>query len=168
MNNHRFLENKFYNEIIFHIYNALPNLKKFYQFKESTDYEDTNLSFDLVFNMNFTISVRIRKNKYIAYNDLTIRSKSLNNGKTEINKIMEGKAQIYFYAYMNKQENELVKIRISDIDSIRILTNKKKYIKKTNNDGTEFFAYKFNQIQKTNGAIYKFDKNYNYERTTIL
>jgi len=158
MNNHRFLENKFYNEIILHISKALPDLQKHYQFKESTDYEDSNLSFDLVFNMNFTISIRIRKNKYIPFNDLTIRSKSLNNGKTEIDKIMEGKAQVYFYAYMNKEENELIKIRIADVDSIRKLTNQNKYINKVNSDNTEFYAYKFSEIKKTNGDIYKFDK----------
>jgi len=159
MDNHRFLENKFHNEIILHISKALPNLQRYYQFKESTDYEDSNLSFDLVFNMDFTISIRIRKNKYIPFNDLTIRSKSLNNGKTEIDKIMEGKAQVYFYAYMNKEENELIKIRIADVDSIRKLTNENKYIKRDNNDGTKFYAYKFNEIHQVNGDIYKFDKD---------
>ena len=158
MNNHRFLENKFHNEIILHISKALPNLQRYYQFKESTDYEDSNLSFDLVFNMDFTISIRIRKNKYIRFNDLTIRSKSLNNGKTEIDKIMEGKAQVYFYAYMNEEQNELVKIRIADVDSIRKLTKENKYIKGDNYDGTKFYAYKFNDIKKINGDIYKFDK----------
>ena len=63
MDNVRFLENKFKKEIEQHISKALPNLTKYFKFRPSTNEEDSNLSFDLVFKLDFTISVRIRKNK---------------------------------------------------------------------------------------------------------
>ena len=87
---------------------------------------------------------------------MTIRSKSKNNGKTEIHKIMEGKAQVYFYAYMNKEEDDLIKVRIADVEAIRKLTFVKDYIHKKNNDNTEFYAYNFKDIEQMQGNIYKF------------
>lgn len=161
MNNYRFLENKFSEEIKFHIKKCLPNLyDNFLEFRPASQYEDGNLSFDLVFNINFTVSVRIRKFKYIKYPDLTIRSRTKNNGITEIDKIKSGLAQVYFYAYMNSEETELVKIRIVNVDAIRELINLKIYNEKINTDSTEFLTFKFKDILQKKGDIYKFDKLY--------
>lgn len=158
MDNVRFLENKFNSEIQFHINKALPNLiDKFCTYRPATEYEDGNLSFDLVFDLNFTISIRIRKFKYIKYSDLTIRSKSKNGYQTEIDKINKGMAQIYFYAYMNELEDKLIKIRIVNVDSIRLLTIENNFSKKTNLDNTEFYTYKFSDIKNKKGDIYQFD-----------
>ena len=157
MDDIRFLENKFYNEIKHHISLALPKIK-FISFRLSTENEDTKLSFDMVCDASLIISIRIRKNEYIRYNDLTIRSKTQNNGKTEIDKIINNKNQIYFYAYMNKEETYLEKIRIVDVSAIINLTNKEKYTKRKNYDGSEFNAYKFSDIKEEGGAIYKYDK----------
>tara|TARA_R110000737_G_scaffold347633_1_gene379547 strand:+ start:578 stop:1057 length:480 start_codon:yes stop_codon:yes gene_type:complete len=156
MNNIRFLENKFFKEIKKHILLALPKIQ-YINFRLSTDEEDTKLSFDMVCNINILISIRIRKNKFKVYNDLTIRSRSKNNGKTEIDKIMDNKSQIYFYAYMNEEENLLEKIRIVDVETIKKLTIKEKYQKRKNNDGTEFNTYLFSEIKKENGDIYQYD-----------
>lgn len=156
MNDIRFLENKFFKEIKKHILLALPKIQ-YINFRLSTDEEDTKLSFDMVCNIDILISIRIRKNKFKVYNDLTIRSKSKNNGKTEINKIMDNKSQIYFYAYMNEEENLLEKIRIVDVATIKKLTIKEKYQKRKNNDGTEFNTYLFSEIKKENGDIYQYD-----------
>jgi len=156
MNNIRFLENKFFKEIKKHILLALPKIQ-YINFRLSTDEEDTKLSFDMVCNIDILISIRIRKNKFKVYNDLTIRSRSKNNGKTEIDKIMDNKSQIYFYAYMNEEENLLEKIRIVDVETIKKLTIKEKYQKRKNNDGTEFNTYLFSEIKKENGDIYQYD-----------
>lgn len=156
MNDIRFLENKFFKEIKKHILLALPKIQ-YINFRLSTDEEDTKLSFDMVCNINILISIRIRKNKFKVYNDLTIRSRSKNNGKTEIDKIMDNKSQIYFYAYMNEEENLLEKIRIVDVETIKKLTIKEKYQKRKNNDGTEFNTYLFSEIKKENGDIYQYD-----------
>ena len=99
-------------------------------------------------NIDMMVSVRIRDNKYKRFQDLTIRSKSKNGGKTEIDKILEGKAQIYFYAYMNKEESDLEEINICDIDILRSLHKENKYTKQNNYDGTKFNAYKFQDIKK--------------------
>lgn len=159
MNNHRFLELKYKDEIEKHIKLALPNLYgSFIQFKESDDYEDSNLSFDLVFNFNFTISIRIRNYKYLKYNDMTIRYKTIKGNKTEFDKIKEGLAQIYFYAYECPKNESFVKVRMSDVKAIRKLINDEKFITKNNLDGSMLAAFKFNDIASYGGAIYKFDK----------
>ena len=158
MNDIRFLENKFAEEIQKHIKKALPNLNdSFMQFRQSTELEDSKLSFDLVFNLGFTVSIRIRKYDYIKYNDLTIRSKSKSNGYTEIDKIKAGLARIYFYAYMNLQETELIKIRIVNVDAIRKLIKHGIFEERRNNDSTEFIAMKFSDINENGGAIYQYD-----------
>jgi hypothetical protein len=155
MDNFRKLENKFFKEIEFHIKKAYPKING--NLVPSTDKEDTELSFDAKIN-DKQFSIRIRKHKYLKYPDLTIRAKSKNNGRTEIDKITDGLAQVYFYAYMNKEENFLVKVRIVDVVSIRKLTQKNKFKKRKNNDGTEFNTYLFSDIKKENGAVYKYDK----------
>lgn len=159
MGNHRFLENKFKDEIERHLKNALPNLYGTHIiFRQADDYEDGNLCFDLVFNFNFTVSIRVRKNKYIRFNDLTIRSRSKLGNKTELDKIKEGMSQVYFYAYMNKEENRLEKVRIADVDAIRKLIKEGSFIGPIpNNDGTEFISFKFKDIKNKGGAIYKFN-----------
>jgi len=155
MNDVRKLENKFLKIIEYHIKKAFPNAKG--KLLLSTDKEDTELSFDAKID-NIEISIRIRKYKYLKYNDITIRSRSKNGGKTEIDKIKEGLAQIYFYSYMDEQEKELVKVRIVDVNSIRQLTKLNIFEHKKNKDSTEFYTYKFKDIKQYNGAIYKYNK----------
>ena len=159
MNDYRVLEYKFKEEIEKHLKKALPNIHDvFAVYRASNDYEDSNLSFDLVFNLEFTVSIRIRKNKYLKFNDLTIRSKSKQNNKTEIDKINEGMAQVYFYAYMDKLESKLIKVRIAKVEAIRKLYNEKKFQgPKKNMDGTEFISFTFKDISDFHGGIYKFD-----------
>lgn len=158
MDDYRKLENKFKNEIELHIKNSMPNLfDSFVQFRQSDEEEDGKLSFDLVFNMNFTISIRIRKNKYLKYNDMTIRYKSLKGKRTEIDKIKDGLAQIYFYAYMSEDENSLCKVRICNVESIRKLIAEEKYKVRENTDGTMLAAFKFKDIATYGGAVYKFN-----------
>ena len=123
------------------------DIKKYSILKTSSIYEDTQLSYDMKLNIDMMVSVRIRDNKYKRFQDLTIRSKSKNGGKTEIDKILEGKAQIYFYAYMNKEESDLEEINICDIDILRSLHKENKYTKQKNWDGTKFYAYKFQDIK---------------------
>lgn len=158
MDNWRILETKYKNDIEMHIKNALPNLYgTFIKFRHADDYEDSNLSFDLVFNFNFTISIRIRQNKYINFNDLTIRYKSKYGCKTEFDKIKEGLAQIYFYAYECPERKSLIKIRMADVQAIRKLIKENLYSINENKDGTKLAAFKFSDINKAGGAIYKYN-----------
>lgn len=159
MNKFTELEYKFAEQIELHIVKALPNLYgNFVEFRKATEEEDCRFSYDMVFGMNFTISIRIRKNSYLKFNDLTIRSKAKFGGKTEIDKIMEGLAQVYFYSYMNQAETDLVKIRIADVNAIRTLYKIGKFTgPKKNFDGTELIAFSFENIASVGGAIYRFD-----------
>ena len=143
-------ETKYKQEILKYISESFKviNFNKFNSIKKSTDYEDTHLSFDMSFTSNFNVSVRIRQNKFKKYQDLTIRSKSENNGKTEIHKIKEGKAQVYFYAYENKERTKLEQINICDVDIIRELYKIKKYKEQSNKyDNTKFMAFYFKDIK---------------------
>lgn len=158
MNNYRDLEHKFKFEITNHINNAMPNIR----FKKgivsvSSDYEDGNLSFDMVLNSKIGISVRIRNFKYMKYNDLTIRYRSKAGGYCEFEKIKNGLSDIYFYAYMNENKDKLIKIRICEVNAIRKLIDKKKYNIYNNYDGTKLATFKFLDIFKENGAIYKYN-----------
>ena len=155
MNNVRKLENKFLKDIEWHIKKAFPSVQGY--LKPSTTKEDTELSFDAKID-DIQISIRIRKYKYLKYKDLTIRSKIKSGYKTEIDKINEGLAQIYFYSYMDEQQKELVKVRIVNVKSIRQLTKLNIFGHRKNKDSTEFYTYKFKDIKQYNGAIYKYDK----------
>lgn len=159
MDNIRFLENKYKDEIERHIIAALPNLYgSFIKFRQADSYEDGNLSFDLVFNSNFTISIRIRQYKYIKFNDMTIRYRTKQGKRTEFDKIKDGLAQIYFYAYECPNKESLIKVRMANVDSIRELIEAGCYITKQNYDGTMLAAFKFKDINSKGGAIYKYDK----------
>ncbi|MCH8067802.1 MAG: hypothetical protein IID16_00815 [Candidatus Marinimicrobia bacterium] len=106
----------------------------------STDDEDTKESFDLVYANKFEVSVRIRNNRYIRYSDFTIRSVSKYGGKTEKQKLIEGKGNIYFYGWKNKENTQIIKWLLVDINKIRDkLAKKSKNIR--NGDGTCFCAY---------------------------
>lgn len=160
----RELELKYKPLIIKHLLQAYPlfDFEKYFTLENSTLFEDVNYSYDMVFKSNIEISVRIRQNKYLTFQDLTIRSKSKANGKTEIDKIQEGKAQIYFYAYEDKQRNKLTQINICDVDIIRKLYEQGKYYKGNNYDNTEFFSFKFKDIERlakeNNMLFYRFNE----------
>lgn len=158
MNEVRKLEYKYADIIHKHLRKALRGFHDWYgMLKHSSDYQDGNLSFDLIYKLNLVISVRIRKNQYIKYKDMTIRYRSKNGGKTEFDKIKEGYAQIYFYAYENETSTDFAKVRIVDVDAIRKLIDKKLYKVYKNADGTELATFAFTDIYNFNGAIYQYD-----------
>lgn len=148
----RELERKFINDIKSIVYQNISNLpKNCFVVNESSEIEDTKLSFDLYFRADIQISVRIRSFKYRNYNDITIRSRAKNGGLTEIDKLIDGKGQIYFYGVLSENEEKIIKYILFDIDKIR---NKLKQngLEKTNFDGTKFKCYTFDFL-KDNSAI---------------
>lgn len=153
----RNLEIKYMDDVKMHINRALNNMyDKGFKIVQSSDYEDKNLSFDIKFNWSFVISVRIRRNKYIKFKDVTIRSKSQNNGKTEIDKIMEGMSNVYFYAYQNLEQNRLVKGYLINVNTIRELIKTQSYTSHNNTDNTSFLGFKIKDIEEQGGLIYSF------------
>lgn len=158
MNDVRSLERKYAKQIKWHIQKSLPALhEKFCKLKMSSDYADSNLCYDLTYGLHFQISVRIRKYSYLKFGDMTIRYKSKANMSTEFNKIADGYAQIYFYAYESQKQDDLVKVRIVDVNSIRKMIEEKNYTVRTNYDGTELAAFSFSKIKELGGAIYQYD-----------
>ena len=158
MSDVRTLEKKYARQIKWHVTKALPALHaRFAKLRMSSDYEDSNLSYDLSYTLHFTISVRIRKNKYIVNKDMTIRYKSKGNERTEFDKIADGYAKVYFYAYESKNEDDLVKVRMVDVDAIRTMIETKSYSVHKNHDGSELAAFSFKEISNLGGAIYQYD-----------
>lgn len=128
----------------------MPFIK--WELKQSSDFEDTNLSYDMVYSGKIEISVRIRNNNYLRFKDFTIRSKSKNNGYTEIDKLKNGLGNIYFYGWLNYESNLIQEWLIVDINKIRDYLDDGKLFKNT--DNTEFMAYSINFLQ-SHGAIIK-------------
>lgn len=158
-------EHKFKNYIGNVIYNNIKKLPKtLFQINQSNDVEDNTLSFDLIFNLNVQISVRLRKNKYIKYKDITIRSRSKKGYTTEIDKIYSGCSesgcsQIYFYGWLSEDENEIIQWILLDINKFR----KKVYdygVERKNDDGTEFKAFSFKFLLENNAIIDKYRKKF--------
>jgi len=126
----------------------------------STPEEDTKESFDLTYKSKIEISVRIRNNEYLKYCDFTIRNKAKYGGKTEIDKLMEGKGSLYLYAWKNINNEILQSWILIDINKIRndLLTNGKQ---RYNNDNTAFKAYSLLWIKKKDAIL-------NFENIPIL
>jgi hypothetical protein len=149
----RELERKFINDIKMIIYQNISNLpKNCFVVNESSEMEDTKLSFDLYFSADIQISVRIRSFKYRNYNDITIRSKAKYGGLTEIDKLIDGKGQIYFYGVLSENEEKIIKYVLFDINRIRSKL-KDNGIERVNYDGTKFKCYTFDFLKENNAII---------------
>ena len=106
---------------------------------------DYFLSFEKV-----NVAVRNRAYLYLEkYGDFTVRSRSLNGGKTEINKIREGCGDIYLYTWQNQQGNNLHTYLLLDLNRFReseLAFKEKKHI--NNTDGTCFFSYTMQELYR--------------------
>ena len=127
----------------------IPYMK--WDIEQSSEYEDCNLSYDMRFNGTVELSVRIRKNEYLKYRDFTIRSKSANGYETEIDKLMKGRGNIYFYGWMNKAETGFDDWIVVDINAIRDKLLDGTF--RTNTDNTGFLFYQIEWLRKNNSII---------------
>ena len=117
--------------------------------------EDMEEATDMIITANRGhVAVRIRRGRY-TFRDITIRSK---NGtyKTEIDKIMNGYADFYLYAWENKDRTDISEYALIDINKARIEVITHGYIFKDeipNNDGkTAFIAFDIEEFRKC-GAL---------------
>ena len=117
----------------------------------SSEDEDCNLSYDMKFNGMIELSVRIRKNEYLKYRDFTIRSKSKNGYKCEIDKLIEGMGRIYFYGWMDKAETLIEDWIVIDINKIRNNLTDGTY--RQNSDNTGFMFYPISFLKYHNAVI---------------
>jgi hypothetical protein len=87
---------------------------------------------------------------------MTLRSRSRFGGYTEVDKIKDGLSDFYFYAYMSSDGSILEKVRVVDVNCLRKMIQAGQFVKKQNNDGTEFYAFQFSDIKENSGNIYQF------------
>ena len=131
------------------------NLQHMVTFRKGTQIEDSYQSTDMVINidMGVAIAVRIRRPD-CKYRDLTIRSRSWGNGKTEIDKLRDGWGDWYLYAWQNKQNvlDEWMLINIHAMRSSGLLGSKK--VSRFNTDGkTAFISYSIDELFKSGSLV---------------
>lgn len=127
----------------------MPYIK--WHIEQSSEYEDCNLSYDMKYNGVVELSVRIRKNEYLKYRDFTIRSKSKNGYECEIDKLMKGMGNIYFYGWMNKAETGFDDWIVVNINAIREKLLDGTF--RSNTDNTGFLFYPIEWLRKNNAII---------------
>ena len=163
LNEPRKEERKFLAEVKKHLdiaFNLVQFTSVTTKLTESSQYQDRNESFDMLYQINdksYEVSIRCRQFKYLKYQDLTIRSKVISGHKTELDKILEGKGQFYFYGYKNQADDRLIEVYLIDINTIRSLYLNNKYQIRSNeyiND--QFVAFSFSDIKNQGGEIYHF------------
>ena len=124
-------------------------------FMVRTSFEvDTQKATDLVMLRADKMNIAVRLRKLNNYDDrylnqFTIRAKTKNNNKTEINKILEGNADIAFYGWVCEKNKRIEHWTIFDLDIFRQEVYKETLDNKhliMNSDGTGFYAFDFNEF----------------------
>lgn len=130
-----------------------------YDFRISTTFEDTKLSFDCIFhnyknNKNTKVSIRLRNYYYRRYNDITIRSRSQHDFQTEYDKLInfDTTDHLYFYGVLNPSEDTIIKGYLIDVDRMKkygLLQTPDGHYENTNEkgtDNTEFYTYNIERL----------------------
>lgn len=120
--------------------------KKGIKAQQSDVYRDQKHCSDAVIKMKdenkiYDVSVRMRKNKYKKHDDMTIRSTRATGSKTELEKLLNGEGDYYFYCWLNEDETEIEKywiVRIND-DFRNLLRVERREIE--NYDDSTFFVF---------------------------
>lgn len=88
--------------------------------ENSSEFEDCNNATDLVFPGKVKIAVRVRKyDVYQKYQkDITVRYSTRNGHLSEWYKIMQGKADLMFYAFCNEDETKIIAFSIIDLKTL--------------------------------------------------
>jgi hypothetical protein len=127
-----------------------------FSISQSSEEQDMKEGFDYFLSFNkVNIAVRNRGYYYLdKFGDFTIRSRSMNGGKTEIDKIREGCGDIYLYVWQNKKGTNLHTYLLIDLNKFRdsgLADKDKKYVKNT--DGTCFFSYTIQELYRADCVL---------------
>lgn len=116
----------------------------------STHEVDCNEAGDLtiIFPRNGTVAVRLRTPKAVKYiGDFTLRSRTAYNAKSEVSKIIDGKADFFFYGHVDQSDRiwywhliDCQKMRAEFIRRPRLLREAIAR-EKPNQDGTAFINF---------------------------
>lgn len=113
------------------------------------EYKDKNESTDLIIQVvGGDVAVRTRKT---SFRDFTIRSKSYYGQKTELDKLREGFAKWYLYAWESKDGYDYVLVDMDVVRKCGILDIKRKEI--PNIDGTKFIAINLSELADNNCIV---------------
>jgi hypothetical protein len=127
-------------------------------FKPADDHLDMKQATDLVFISptgfpNLHIAVRLRKHTYFERfrNEFTVRCQTRTNCETELSKIMQGRGDLMFYAFLNEQETDFLKYTIGDLQVFREWYRDRQAFgglpaSTTNKDGTGFLPVKIHDL----------------------
>jgi len=141
---HRDLEKKHLPQIQ-NILNLVNRKKPFdLRLTESSEYEDTKLSFDALLTSVNNISIRVRKMDDFHYKELTIRSKTKGGQPTELDKFKKGLGEIYFFGW--EDDLGIKECMIVDINKLRPYLDYAKDKDIPNGDGTFFNTYPYKRL----------------------
>lgn len=124
--------------------------------------EDTRFSFDLRVGLWVPVSVRLRRNKFLRYRDISIRSRTEFSGKTingdlvkcELQKLIDGHGCCYFYGWLTPDEQGIADYMIVDIDALRpYLDDWRCFDEKPNPDGKTWARYYDTNLLRAVGAM---------------
>jgi len=127
-------------------------------FKPADDHLDMKEATDLVFMSptgfpNLHIAVRLRKHSYFDRykHEFTLRCQTRTNCQTELAKIMEGRGDLIFYAFLNEQETDFLKYTIGDLQVFREWYRDRQNfggtpVARPNKDGTGFLPVKIHDL----------------------
>jgi hypothetical protein len=119
------------------------------QFEIATDEQDTKQATDFVVKTTIgRIAVRVRRN--IKYRDLTIRTRAMYGGRTEIDKLRDGWGDMFLYCWQDSN-NDLSEYMLVDIHKMRqVGMLEESYMMHlpeiSNNDGTWFCPFPFDSL----------------------
>ncbi len=126
------------------------------RFELATNEQDTKQATDFVVTTTIgCIAVRVRRYKSTGnkYRDLTVRSRAMFGGKTEIDKLREGWGDLYLYCWEDEKQtlNEYMLLDIGAIRSAHLLEVNRKEIENVV-DGTCFVFIPFDELY-INGCV---------------
>jgi hypothetical protein len=136
----------------------IPEIKTIltqYLIVEAPIEEDQRRNTDLIVLMlkPYRIACKVRRNEYLKKysEEFTIRSGRPSGCKTDLQKIMEGWGDFFFYGFCDPLESRLIKYIMGDLNVFRLWFNRSLYKmppnccpgeKRENKDGTYFLSFK--------------------------
>lgn len=151
--------------------------KIFMDINKSTPVKDIHYATDYTIKTsNRDIAVRVRdpEKKGRRFRDLTIRTKTKWNRKTEIDKIKEGYGDIYLYCWKDKNYKikDYMIIDIHKLRSSKLLEKKRKPIPNVdsagNKDGTEFVPISIGELNEFDCILMNKIGGYKYQKQLSL
>ena len=109
---------------------------------KSSQTEDQEKAFDMKFASDGSIAIRSRRIAFNKYKDITLRSQSPHDHKTEVDKLKEGFGQVYIYGW--EYGKDWIFFDIEGLRKYKLLEIQRKQFK--NEDGHKFISIKVHEL----------------------